>query len=195
MTSVDKFSRAYHLFVPAEPPTTPAPAVSKMEMVAAEQLFARLGFPEPSPEQKARNLAHNLRTPTRWPVFGGFLLDEKDRWKPEPTRAPAKAAGDVLEERIQAMQTATPSTEPGRCWWLWALEYAREVKQLRAQVAALHRVSIHTGASPAETIDAMGAEMEALRVALAKAHLCPTVRADGTCDGCFVSAALNSGAK
>lgn len=32
--------------------------------------------------------------------------------------------------------------------------------------------------------------VDLLTGALAKAHLCPTIRNDGTCDGCFVSEAL-----
>lgn len=34
--------------------------------------------------------------------------------------------------------------------------------------------------------------LEGLRGALARAHACATLRADGTCDGCFVSEALEN---
>jgi hypothetical protein len=38
--------------------------------------------------------------------------------------------------------------------------------------------------------DSMKAEIAELRVALHRVHNCATLRDDGTCDGCFVSAAL-----
>ena len=52
-----------------------------------------------------------------------------------------------------------------------------------------HEIEVHNPADAIFLIRAVNAH-EALVAALRQAHDCATLREDGTCDGCFVSAAL-----